>query len=288
MTVTEQKTLADLFEQNRSHLQAVAFRMLGSLPEAEDAVQETWLKLSRSDTSGVENLRAWLTTVVARACLDMLRSRRSRREDPAGTQLAAPAAGGDPASEAQLADSVGLAMLVVLETLEPAERLAFVLHDMFAVPFDEIATMGGRTPEATRQLASRARRRVQRAPEPLSPDVERQRKVIDAFLAAARAGDFDALLALLHPDVVMRADTAARQGGLEEIRGRHDIAARALKGRARAARAALIDGTVGIVIAPLGRLTMVLRYTIEDDRVVAVEAIGEPERLARLELSLLP
>lgn len=290
--MTENKNLADLFEDHRSHLRGVAFRMLGSLSEADDAVQETWLKVSRSDTSAVENMRAWLTTIVARACLDMLRSRKLRREDPVGTQVVtereAPHAAGDPGVEAQLASSVGLAMLVVLEMLDPAERVAFVLHDMFAVPYDEIASLVGRTPEATRQLASRARRRVQGAPEPLAPDVERQRKVVDAFLAASRAGDFDALVAVLDPDIVLRYDDMSRLGGPAELRGAREVASRAHKGGARAAQAALVDGNVGVIIAPLGRLLMVLRFTVENDKVVAVDAIGDPARVAELELSLLP
>lgn len=291
--MTEKETLAELFEQNRSHLRGVAFRMLGSLTEAEDAVQETWIKLSRTDTSAVENMRGWLTTVVARACLDMLRARKSRREEPIGTQLAAERvatadAASDPASEAMLADSVGLALLVVLEMLDPAERLAFVLHDMFAVPFDEIASLVGRSPDATRQLASRARRRVQGAPEPLDPDVARQKMVVDAFLAAARAGDLDALVAVLHPDAVLRYDQTASRGGPAEIRGTRAIADRAAKGGARAARAVLVGGAPAVLVAPLGRLLMVLRFTIENDKVVAIDAVGDRDRLAELELSLLP
>ena len=287
--MTEQKHLANLFEQNRSHLRAVAFRMLGSVTEAEDAVQETWLKLSRSDISSVENLPGWLTKVVARACLDMLRKRKSRPEDPAGTHIAGELEpSGDPATQAELADSIGLAMLVVLETLAPSERIAFVLHDMFAVPFDEIASLVGKSPEATRQLASRARRRVQGAPEPLSPDVERRRNVIEAFLAAARMGDFDALVTLLDPNVVLRADEAASARGFVEGRGSLEIASRAAKAGARAAQAAWIDGDVGLIIAPRGRLMVVLRLTIEEDRIVEMEAIGDTQRLATFELSILP
>ena len=217
----EHDWLAERFEENRTHLRAVAYRMLGSLSEADDAVQESWLRLSRSDTSGVENLGGWLTTVVARVCLDMLRSRKSRREEPLDVHVPEPIvsreAGTDPEHEALLADSVGLALLVVLETLAPAERLAFVLHDMFAVPFDEIAPIVGRSPAAARQLASRARRRVQGCGRALpDADLTRQREVVDAFLAAARGGDFDALLAVLDPDVVLRADRAAVPAGARE------------------------------------------------------------------------
>ena len=231
----EHDWLAERFEANRTHLRAVAYRMLGSLSEADDAVQEAWLRLSRSDTSGVENLGGWLTTVVARVCLDMLRSRKSRREEPLGAHVPEPIVsredGIDPEHEALLADSVGLALLVVLETLAPAERLAFVLHDMFAVPFDEIAPIVGRSPAAARQLASRARRRVQGAATAPDADLTRQREVVDAFLAASRGGDFDALLAVLDPDVVLRADRAAVQAGASrEVRGAAAVAEHASRG----------------------------------------------------------
>src|SRR5437588_645109 len=250
--------LAGQFEANRTHLRAVAYRMLGSLSEADDAVQESWLHLSRSGTIGVDNVGGWLTTVVARVCLDMLRSRKSRREEPLGAHVPEPFVsaedGIDPEHEALLADSVGPALLVVLETLAPAERLAFVLHDMFAVPFDEIAAIVGRSPAAARQLASRARRRVQGAGTEDPPaDRARQRAVVDAFLAASRGGDFDALLALLDPDVVLRADQAAvRSGGIaEEVRGAAAVA-ETFAGRARAAQPALVDGAVGLAWAPGG------------------------------------
>ena len=290
--------LARRFEENRAHLRAVAYRMLGSISEAEDAVQETWLRLSRSDTSSVENLGGWLTTVVGRVCLDMLRSRRSRRDGPLGVQvpdrIVSHGDGIDPEREALLADSVGLALLVVLETLAPAERLAFVLHDMFAVPFDEIAPIVGRSPDAARQLASRARRRVHgmggREGERVAPrsDLTRQREVVDAFLAAARGGDFDALLAVLDPDVMLRSDRAARRPGVPaEVRGAATVAQLAVRGRARAARAALVNGAVGVVVAPRGRLLMVLDFTIRDGKIVAIDAIADPERVRQLDLAVL-
>ena len=291
MTVDDRDFLAGRFEEHRGRLQAVAYRMLGSLSDAEDAVQEAWLRLSRSDPDGIENLGGWLTTVVARVSLDLLRSRESRREDsldlPGHGPIAAPA-GGDPEQEAVLADSVGLALLVVLENLDPAERLAFVLHDMFAVPFDEIAPIVGRSPAAARQLASRARRRVQGARPAGDADLTRQREVVDAFLAASRAGNFDALLAVLDPDVVLRADgTAMRSGTPREIRGAASVAQRAVRGGARAAQAALVDGAVGVIVAPRGRLLMVLRFTLAGGRIVEIEAVGDPDRVRRLELSVL-
>jgi RNA polymerase sigma factor (sigma-70 family) len=266
--------------------------MLGSLSEAEDAVQETWLRLSRSDTSGVENLGGWLTTVVARVCLDMLRSRKSRREESLGARVSGPMAvraeGADPEQEALLSDSVGLALLVVLETLTPAERLAFVLHDMFSVPFDEIAPIVGRSPDAARQLASRARRRVRGADASHDQDLTRQREVVDAFLAAARDGDFDALVAVLDPDVVLRSDRAALPASApREVRGAPAVARRALVGRARAARPALVDGAVGVVVAPRGRLLMVLDFKIRGGKIVEIDAVAEPERLNQLDLALL-
>src|SRR5215212_3440187 len=294
----EHDWLAERFEEQRGHLRAVAYRMLGSLSEADDAVQEAWLRLSRTDTSNVENLGGWLTTVVGRISLDMLRSRSSRREEPLDAQVpertASRADGGDPEQEALLADSVGLALLVVLEALAPAERLAFVLHDMFAVPFDEIAPIVGRSPDAARQLASRARRRVHgvsgREGTDLVPDVElsRQRDVVDAFLAAARGGDFEALLAVLDPDVVLRTDRAARRPGMPaEIRGAASVAEQAVRGRARAARPVLVNGTVGVIVAPRGRLLMVLDFTIEDGKIVAIDAIADPERVRQLDLAML-
>jgi RNA polymerase sigma factor (sigma-70 family) len=292
--------LAQRFEENRSHLRAVAYRMLGSLNEADDAVQEAWLRLSRSDTSGIQNPGGWLTTVVGRVCLDMLRSRRSRRERPLEESLGEPlgarfsdpivsrADGTDPEHEALLADSVGLALLVVLETLAPAERLAFVLHDMFGVPFKEIAPIVGRSPTAARQLASRARRRVRGAPTAPDTDLVRQREVVDAFLAAARGGDFEALVAVLDPDVVLRADSGAMRVGLSrEEHGAPAVARRAVKGRARAARPALVNGAVGVVVAQRGRLLMVLGFTIRGGKIVEIDAIADPERLSRLGLVLL-
>lgn len=286
-TVTDdhEEWLAAQFESNREHLRAVAYRMLGSVSEAEDTVQEAWLRLSRSDTQSIENLGGWLTTVVARMCLDLLRSRRIRGETP----LEAPRVVARDESlerEAALADSVGLALLVVLETLAPAERIAFVLHDMFDLTFEEIAPIVERTPTATRQLASRARRRVQGAPVP-DADRQRRRAIVDAFLAAARGGDFDGLLAVLDPDVVLRGDRITMPGKVKTLRGAHALAKRATAAGAQAARPALIDGEIGVVVAPLGRLLMVLRYTIEGDRIVEVEAIGEPDRLATLELAVL-
>jgi RNA polymerase sigma-70 factor (ECF subfamily) len=309
--MNERECLAEQFEANRTHLRAVAYRMLGSLSEADDAVQEAWIRVSRADTSEVQNLGGWLTTVVGRICLDMLRSRQARREEPLDEvvpmRAASSGAGADPEQEALQADSVGLALLVVLERLEPAERLAFVMHDMFAVPFDEIAPIVGRTPAAARQLASRARRRVHgagarereggRAGAKVGEGVakaraalDQQRAVIDAFLAATRVGDFQGLLALLDPDVVLRSDGVVTR----EIRGASEYARRAAAGGARAAASgawtvqpALVNGAVGIIVAPRGHLTMVLEFTIENDKIVAVDAITDPERLKALELAVL-
>ncbi len=284
--------LAERFEENRSHLREVAYRMLGSISGADDALQETWLTLSRSDTSGVQNLGGWLTTVVSRVCLDMLRSRRSRREEslgqPPGGHMPEPIMsrgdGIDPEHEALLSDSVGPALLVVLETLSPAERLAFVLHDMFAVPFEEIAPIVERSPTATRQLASRARRRVQGAAAP-DADVSRQREVVDAFLAASREGDFDTLLAVLDPDVVLRADFAAVQlGASKEVRGAAAVAD-AFSGHARAAQSALINGAVGAVWAPGGRPRVVVGFTITRRKIVEIDLVADPERLGQLDLA---
>jgi RNA polymerase sigma factor (sigma-70 family) len=283
----EKNFLAEKFEANRTHLRAVAYRMLGSRSEVDDAVQEAWLRLSRSDAGNIENLSGWLTTVVARVCLDMLRSRKSRREEPLGPHVPEPIASSESEREADLADSVGTALLVVLETLAPAERLAFVLHDMFAVPFEDIAPIVGRTPAAARQLASRARRRVQGAPAVLDADVTRQRKVVDAFLAASRGGDFEALLAVLDPDVVFRADTAAvRMGGQAEIRGATAVA-NTFKGRAQAAKPALIDGAVGLAVIFGGRLRIALNLTITNDRIVGIEAVADPDRLSQMDLAVL-
>ena len=283
----EKKFLAGKFEANRAHLRAVAYRMLGSTSEVDDAVQETWLRLNRSDTSSVENLRGWLTTVVARVCLDMLRSRRSRREDPMGPHVPEPAADDEHGRDADMADSVGAALLVVLETLAPAERLAFVLHDMFAVPFEEIAPIVGRTPAAARQLASRARRRVQGQPPAPDADFSRQKKIVDAFLRASRDGDFEGLLAVLDPDVVFRADQAAqRLGSLGEIRGAAAVA-ETFKGRAQAAKPALVDGTLALAVIFGGQLRIVLRLTISGDRIAAVEAVADAERIGQFDITIL-
>jgi RNA polymerase sigma factor (sigma-70 family) len=302
----EQDWLAQRFEANRTHLRAVAYRMLGSLSEADDAVQEAWLHLSRSDTSDVKNLGGWLTTVVARVCLDMLRSRKSRREEPLDEPLGAHVSepigsredGIDPEHESLLADSVGLALLVVLETLAPAERLAFVLHDMFAVPFDEIAPIVGRSSTAARQLASRARRRVRGvATVSADADLTRQREVVDAFLAASRSGDFDALLAMLDPDIVLRADRAAVDSAASrqasgapplspELRGASAVA-EAFSGRARAARPALINGAVGAVWAPRGRPRVVFSFTVAHGKIARINILADPARLRRLDLILL-
>lgn len=279
----DRKFLADRFEADRDRLRGVAYRMLGTFGEAEDAVQEAWLRLSRSEPGEIGNLSGWLTTVTARVCLDMLRSRRARREEPIGPATPEPAAEGDPEREAALADSVGLALLVVLERLAPAERLAFVLHDLFAVPFDEIAPIVERSPEAARQLASRARRRVQGGEA--APDRERQKAVLSAFLAASRGGDFGALLSVLDPQVVFRADAAAvRLGSLAQVRGA-DAVAKTFVGRATGAQPALVDDGLGLVVVVGGQLRIVLRFTIEDERVVGVEAIGDPDRLAALTLA---
>jgi RNA polymerase sigma factor (sigma-70 family) len=292
--VDERDWLADRFEANRTHLRAVAYRMLGSVSEADDAVQEAWLRLSRADPSAVENLGGWLTTVVARISLDMLRSRASRREEPFGTHVPEPIVGredeADPEHEALLADSVGLALLVVLETLSPAERLAFVLHDMFAVPFDEIAPIVGRSPTAARQLASRARRRVRGAVPAPDVDVARQREVVDAFLAAARGGDFDALVAVLDPDVVLRVDRGAvRPGGSTEVRGAAAVAAEADRyaSLARFARPALVNGAAGIVVVSGGRTLAVAGFTVAGGRIAEIDLLADPARLRELDLTVL-
>jgi RNA polymerase sigma-70 factor (ECF subfamily) len=283
--------LAEQFEANRAHLRAVAYRMLGSLSEADDAVQESWLRFSRADTTDVENLSGWLTTVVARVCLNMLRSRRTRREDPLEARLPDPIVSqedrADPEQQAMLADSVGLALLVVLEMLDPAERLAFVLHDMFAMPFDEIAPIVDRSPAAARQLASRARRRVQGAPVP-DTDLTRQREVVDAFFAAARDGDFDALVAVLDPDVVLRADTgAAGPGASAVVRGAAAVASRALmfSQMTPLVRPALVNGVAGVVVEHEGRPFSVMSFTVRNGKVVEIDALADPERLAELVVS---
>jgi len=285
----EKNLLVEKFEANRNHLRAVAYRMLGTRTEADDAVQEAWLRLSRSDADGIDNLGGWLTTVVARVCLDMLRGRKARREEPMDPNVPEPIVSEEhsPEHERLLADSVGLALLVVLDKLAPAERVAFVLHDMFDLPFEEIAPIVGRSSAATRQMASRARRRVQGAPAHPEADLRRQRHVVDAFLAASREGNFEALLALLDPDVVFRADpVAARLGGTAEIRGAAAVA-ETFKGRAQAARPALVDGAVGVAVMFGGRLGIVLRVTISDERVAEIEAIADPAHLGGLEVTVL-
>lgn len=288
----EHEWLAEQFEAKRTHLQAVAYRMLGSLSEADDAVQETWIHLIRSNTRSIENMAGWLTTILSRVCLDMLRARASRREEPlearVSEQIMSRKDGSDPEHEVLLADSVGLALLVVLETLAPAERLAFVLHDIFALSFNEIAPIVERSPTAARQLASRARRRVQGTSTVPDADRARQREVIDAFLAAARGGDFDALLALLDPDVLLRTDRAAVQAGASrEIRGAAVVAKSAINGGARAAQPALVNGAVGVVVAPRGRLLMVLNFIITHGKIVEIDAIADPTRLRQLDLAVL-
>jgi RNA polymerase sigma factor (sigma-70 family) len=272
----------DDFEAHRDHLRAVAYRMLGSRSEADDAVQEAWLRLARTGTNGIQNTRAWLTTVVARVCLDMLRSRKARREVSLDAPL--PVDGPDPEQEAVLADSVGLALLVVLDTLAPAERLAFVLHDMFAVPFHEIAPIVGRSTEATKMLASRARRRV-RAAEVPDTDLARQREVVDAFLAASRTGDFAALLDVLDPDVTVRADaSAAPSRGPTRLRGARAVAGQALafSHRAKDAHTWLVNGAPAIVVIPRGRLTTVMTFMITNGKIVAIDVIADPQRLGKL------
>jgi RNA polymerase sigma factor (sigma-70 family) len=289
----EREWLADRFEEHRARLRALAYRMLGSVSEADDAVQEAWLRLSRSDPDGIDNLGAWLTTVVGRVSLNLLRARRSRREEPGDGRVPEPivdrADGTDPEHEALLADSVGLALLVVLETLAPAERLAFVLHDMFAVPFDEIALILERSPEATRQLASRARRRVQGRPTAPDADLDRQWEVVDAFLAASRDGDFDALVAVLDPDVVLRADMGPLAGGLREVHGARAVASQAqtFSRIGLQVRLALVNGVPGAVSTLDGRLFSVGALTISGGKIVEIDFLADPERLARLDLSAL-
>lgn len=284
--MAERDHLAEQFEEHRSHLRSVAYRMLGSLSEAEDAVQESWLRLSRANPDAIDNLGGWLTTVVSRVCLDMLRSRKARREEgftQEGPETAASGARGvSPEQEALLADSVGLALLVVLDRLAPAERLAFVLHDLFGVPFEEIAPIVGRSVDATRQLASRARRRVRGGEAPAS-DLARQRGVVGAFLTALRAGDLPGLLAVLDPELVVRADLP---GAPPEIRGATKWAkgAAAFGHLARLVQVAVVDGGVGLVMAPQGRLVRALRFGFSDGRIAAIEIIGDPARLEELEI----
>ena len=293
----ENQWLADQFEQHRPHLRAVAYRMLGSFAEADDAVQDTWLRLSRASADEVDNLGGWLTTVVARVCLNMLRSRNLRREEALGVHVPDPVISTDeelqPEEEAVLADSVGLALLVVLDTLTPAERLAFVLHDMFELPFEEIAPMVGRTPVAARQLASRARRRVKgagiAAPD---PDLARQREVVNAFFAAARGGDFDALVAVLDPDVVVRMDTGAwRPQAAIMIRGAGDVARQALSGLTSLlpnvqVHPALVNGAAGVVVTRRGRPITVMGFTVADGKIAEIDSIADPERVRRITASI--
>jgi RNA polymerase sigma-70 factor (ECF subfamily) len=279
--------LAGRFEANRPRLRAMAYRMLGSLSDADDAVQEAWIHGARADTSAVDNPEGWFTTIVARVCLDMLRSRKSRREEPLDPEDAAVAG---PEQEAMLADSVGLALLVVLDTLTPAERVAFVLHDTFGLPFEQIAAITGRSPAAARQLASRARRRVQGTTSVPRTRLARQREVAEAFLAAARGGDLDALLAVLDPEVVLHADAAAGPTGAPAtLRGAAAVArgARAASLRSRYSRVALINGTPGIVMAPRGRLRVVLAFTMTDDKISRIDVIADPARLEELRLAVL-
>ena len=286
--MTAHDPLGQRFEADRDRLRAVAYRMLGSASEAEDAVQEAWLRLARSDAEMVGNLSGWLTTVVSRVCLDMLRSRRSRREEPivpATPEPANDAVGAE--TEMVLAESVGLALLVVLQTLAPAERVAFVLHDMFDLSFDEIAPIVGRSPTATRQLASRGRRRVRGAAAPPAPELASKRRIVEAFLAASRSGDLVGLLQVLDPEVVARADPfAMRLGAAAEIQGA-DAVAHAFVGRAQAARTVLVDGALGFVVAPQGRLLLAIGVTVRDGRIVELSAVADPERLAALSLSVL-
>ena len=284
--------LAERFEENRTHLRSVAYRMLGSLSEAEDAVQEAWLRLSRTDADEIENLTAWLTTVTARVCLNMLQSRKTRREEPLDVRvpdpILGPEDGNDPEHQALLADSVGLALQVVLEMLAPPERLAFVLHDMFAVPFEEIAPIVDKSPEAARQLASRARRRVQGSPVP-DADLASQRKVVDAFLAAAREADFEALLAVLDPDVVLRADAGVLSVGSAVRRGAVEVATGASRFARGAphARPVLVNGTAGAAVVVNGKAISVVGFTVRGGKIVEMDVLADPERLAQLDLAFL-
>jgi RNA polymerase sigma-70 factor, ECF subfamily len=289
VTVTADGWQAEQFEQHRAHLRAVAYRMLGSLSEADDAVQEAWLRLNRSDTAAVDNLGGWLTTVVGRVCLDMLRARRARREDYVGTRMPEPivSAGDDagPEEQALLADSVGLALLVVLETLTPPERLAFVLHDMFGVPFDEVAPIVERSPAATRQLASRARRRVRGAAPTPDPDLDRQREVVAAFIAASRAGDFEALLAVLDPDVVFRVDAGSSPLARPPLFGATAVARQVVDRGSRFAplgRPGLVNGAAGVIVGPSHRPRAVVGFTVASGRIAAIDLILDPEKLRRL------
>ena len=288
--------LAGQFEQHRSHVRAVAYRMLGSVSEADDAVQEAWLRMSRADVSGVENLRAWLTTVVSRICLDMLRTRASRREDPLDVHVPDPIVrpigreSAGPEKDAMLADSVGLALLVVLERLDPAERLAFVLHDVFGMSFDEIAPVVDRSVDATRQLASRARRRVQGQTPSSDADLRKQRSVVDAFLAAVKDGDFARLVDVLHPDIVLRADGGAAKSMSRVVRGAQAVMAQAeaFSKAQLSSQVVLVNDSVGVISRlPDGRILSVIAFTIEEGRVIGMDILADPDRIARLDLSAL-
>jgi RNA polymerase sigma factor (sigma-70 family) len=302
----QQSWLTERFEENRPRLRGVAYRVLGSLSEAEDAVQEAWLRLNRVDAATVENLGGWLTTVVSRVCLDMLRSRKSRREEAIGAQATEPRVvrgeGADPEGEALLADSVGVALLVVLDTLTPAERLVFVLHDLFGMPFDEIGSIVGRSPAAAKQLASRARRRVRGSATPSDAGRARQREVVEAFLKAVRGGDLEGLLAVLDPDAVVRIDAASRFDGVvpidappaeagmaREIRGASNWAKQllALSRGMRFVQPALINGSIGVILAPRGKLARALIFTFANAKITRVEAIGDPARLRELDIAVL-
>jgi RNA polymerase sigma factor (sigma-70 family) len=287
--------LADRFEASRAHLRAVAYRMLGSTAEAEDAIQECWLRVSRVDTVVVENPEGWLTTVIARICLNILRSRKSRREESleedAAPSALADSLHRDPQDEALLAESVGLALLVVLERLAPAERVAFVLHDVFGVSFDEIATIVERTPAAARQLASRARRRVRGRQAPEKANLSMQRRTVEAFLSALRSGDIEGLLGVLDPDVVRRADeTAVPPGAARELRGAEAVAKEVLAyvRTARMARPVLVDNAMGFVVAPRGRLRIAVRCTVREEKIAAMDVIADPDRLRKLKLAVPP
>jgi RNA polymerase sigma factor (sigma-70 family) len=291
----ERQFLVEQFEQHRTHLRAVAFRLLGSVSEADDAVQDAWLRVSSADPSGIDNVGGWLTTVVARVCMNALRSRTRRREQPLEVHVPDPLVtredGVDPEQQALLVDSVGLALLVVLDSLTPAERLAFVLHDLFGVPFEEIAVLVDRTPTAARQLASRARRRVRGGAPTPDPDLARQREVVDAFFAATRDGDFERLLTVLHPDVVLRSDGGGRRPQLTMVlRGAAAVAEQALASSRLSpyTQPALVNGAAGVVVAPHGRLQFVMAFTVTDGKIVAIDVLADPERLSRLDFSLEP
>lgn len=292
MTESGQQDLARRFEQDRRRLWAVAFRMLGASGEADEAVQESWLRLARSDSEEIENLSSWLTTVVARICLDMLRARKARQEEPLGPHvpdpIVSPIEGGDPEHEALVADSVGLAMLGVLETLSPEERVAFVLHDMFSVPFEQVADLLDRSPAAARKAASRARGRVEAEPTAPDVDLDRQREVVEAFFAASREGDFEALVEILHPEVVLRSDGGeARPSANHVIRGAAEVASRAMTFAHLGpfARPVLVNGVVGVLVAPRGKPFSVMAFTVAGGRIVAMDALADPDRLEQLELA---